>query len=350
MARPLRIEFPGAIYHVTSRMVGSWSNRRERLFRDAHDFGRFAECLQKGVLDFGIRLYLFCLMANHFHLVLETPRGNLSRFMHSLSTGYTVYFNRRHRRHGHLMDGRFKARVVSGDDYLLKLSRYVHQNPAWVEGWARRPIGERIGHLRAYRWSSYGGYIGKGPAFGFVDEEPVLAMMSGRGSARRQAYRDFIEQGLVRVDDEFQEVLKAPGLGIGDEGFRQWVERLRGKAMKEHKQKEDMAFRRKVAPLNPRLVLAEVAGVFGVEAPALRERRRQSPLKAVAARCLVRYAGRTQRESAALLGLNTGAAVSAQIKQLREWERQDRRLRDKVSELEKTLESLQAAREKPGRG
>jgi len=116
MARSLRMEFPGAIHHVSSRMRGSWRQARDRLFRDERDTQRFVERLSKGVADFGIRLHLFTLMSNHYHLVLETPAGNLSRFMQSLSTAYTVYFNQRHRRHGHLLDGRYKAKLVSGDD------------------------------------------------------------------------------------------------------------------------------------------------------------------------------------------------------------------------------------------
>ena len=99
MARSPRIEFPGAIYHVTSRRIGSWRNRRERLFDDEKDFRRFLTSLEERVSDFGIRLFMFCLMSNHYHLVLETPQPNLSRFQQSLATAYIVYYNRRHRRH-----------------------------------------------------------------------------------------------------------------------------------------------------------------------------------------------------------------------------------------------------------
>ena len=100
MARSLRVEFPGAIYHVTVRMVGSWVQDRLRLFCDRADYERLIERLAERVDDFDIRLYQFCLMANHFHLVLETPRGNLCRFMHSLTTAYGTYYNLRHGRYG----------------------------------------------------------------------------------------------------------------------------------------------------------------------------------------------------------------------------------------------------------
>jgi REP element-mobilizing transposase RayT len=107
MARPIRIEYEGAVYHVTLR-----GNERKPIFKTDADRERFIRTLSDSVDRFDIRLYLYCLMHNHVHLVLETPRANLSRFMHRLQTAYTVYFNRRHRRCGHLMQGRFGASLV----------------------------------------------------------------------------------------------------------------------------------------------------------------------------------------------------------------------------------------------
>ena len=103
MARHLRIEFPGAMYHVTCRMIGNWRTQRTYLFKDGADHERFLDRLAERVEQFNVRLYLFVNMANHFHLVLETPEGNCSKFMQSLSTAYTVYYNLRHGRHGHLL-------------------------------------------------------------------------------------------------------------------------------------------------------------------------------------------------------------------------------------------------------
>ena len=160
MARPLRVEFPGAIYHVNVRMLGNWKREANLLFEDDADRLRFLGRLGERVEQFEVRLYLVTLMANHFHLVVETPAGNLGRFMQSLSTAYTVYFNRRHGRHGHLLDGRYKAKLVEGDDYLLALSRYVHLNPVHTVVMRQKSWEERIQHLRQYQWSSYPGYIG----------------------------------------------------------------------------------------------------------------------------------------------------------------------------------------------
>ena len=108
MARPIRIEYEGAVYHVTLR-----GNERKPIFKTDADRERFIRTLSDSVDRFDIRLYLYCLMHNHVHLVLETPRANLSRFMHRLQTAYTVYFNRRHRRCGHLMQGRLAAKFLT---------------------------------------------------------------------------------------------------------------------------------------------------------------------------------------------------------------------------------------------
>ena len=128
MARPIRIEYEAAVYHVTMR-----GNDRRNLFEDDADRERFLAKLGESGILFEMRLYLYCLMSNHVHLVLGTPRANLSRFMQRLETAYTVYFNHRHRRCGHLFQGRFGSVLVEEDEYMLKLSRYVHLNPVFTK-------------------------------------------------------------------------------------------------------------------------------------------------------------------------------------------------------------------------
>ena len=124
MARPLRIEYSGAYYHVTSR-----GNERKAIFRDDRDRERLLELLARAVKDFHLRLHGYVLMTNHYHLLVETPRGGLSRALRYLNGVYTQAFNRRHRRVGHLFQGRYKAILVDKDAYLLELSRYIHLNP-----------------------------------------------------------------------------------------------------------------------------------------------------------------------------------------------------------------------------
>jgi len=225
MARCPRIAFEGAIYHVTFR-----GNERRAIFRDEADRGRFLDELAAGVEDYEIRLYLWCLMTNHVHLLLETPRANISGFMGSLLTGYSAYFNRRHRRSGHLTQGRFHSPLVEGDRYLVNLSRYIHLNPVHAGRWRSRPPGERLTGLRKYPWSSYRAYIGRKRPEKFVEYEPILSMMEGSGGTRRRRYREYVEGGLAETDAELEEVMRQGQIAIGSEAF---VRKIKGLYQKE---------------------------------------------------------------------------------------------------------------------
>ena len=160
MARPLRIESPGALYHVMSR-----GNERRRIVRDDADRQKWIEWLRRTVETHGWRLHSFVLMPNHHHLFVETPEANLSDGMHYLNGSFTGYFNRRHRRSGHLFQGRFKAHLVEEEGYFLEVSRYVHLNPV---------RGRLVERPEAYRWSSYPGYRRAAQALPWVTYARVL--------------------------------------------------------------------------------------------------------------------------------------------------------------------------------
>lgn len=146
MAHPLRIVFPGAIYHVTSR-----GNARAAIFHD--DAGRdlFLGALGEVVTRFGWLLHAYCLMDNHYHLLIETSEGNLSPGMRQLNGVYTQRFNRRHARAGHVFQGRFKAILVERESYLLELARYIVLNPVRTK---------KVKHQGRYPWSSYAATAG----------------------------------------------------------------------------------------------------------------------------------------------------------------------------------------------
>ncbi len=354
MARHLRVEYPGAIYHVSCRMVGdapssgsnggtSWPAEK-RLFRDDADRERFVDRLAERVEQYNIRLYLFVLMANHFHLVFETPEANCSKFMQSLSTAYTVYYNRRHNRHGHLLDGRFKAKLVDGDDYLLALSRYVHLNPVQIGSMKGKPIEERISALRSWQWSSYPSYIGKRKALDFIEYGPLLSEMSGKRREWPKRYREFVESGLAESDDDFKVALKASPRSIGGDGFRAWIDELYEKRVATYARAEDVSFRHITEPLSPADVLAVLVDVFGVDVSEFSRRRRDSALRGVAAKFLIRYAGLNQPEAAVILGAGTGSAVCNQLRFLAVKLEKDRRARGLVQQAEIILEQLKTQR------
>ena len=124
MARPLRVEFDNAIYHVTSR-----GNDRKKIFLSKWDYVKFTEYLAGAKEKYGILVHAYVLMGNHYHLILQTPQPNLSQVMQYINGSYTTYFNIKRNRSGHLFQGRYKAIVVDADEYLLELSRYIHLNP-----------------------------------------------------------------------------------------------------------------------------------------------------------------------------------------------------------------------------
>ena len=328
MARKLRVQFEGAIYHVTIRGV-----ERRRIFDDDSDRERFLARMADDVETSGVRLYLFALMRNHAHLLCETPRGNLSAFMQRLQTAYTVYYNLRHHRSGHLLQGRFGAEPVAGDEYLLKLSRYIHLNPVFVREIEALPLEDRLKYLREYRWSSFRGYAGLAEPWDFVDEGPILALTDAPAEKQRPAYRRFVEAGVAETDEEFVTLLKGFHWGIGDEAFQSQIRERYAEQALRARRKEDVAFRRAASAITPQKILDAVSREFGLEDAMLRRRQFDCPARGVAALLLERYAGMNQREIGALLGMGSGSATSRHLRRLRERLADDPGLRARVERL-----------------
>ena len=340
MARKLRVEYAGAIYHVTVR-----SNGGSQLFCGDSDRRYLLERIAQAAEMHRVRVYLFCLMSNHFHLVVETPAGNLGRFMQGVLTGYGVYFNRAHREHGHVTQGRYGARLVQGDEYLLKLSRYVHLNPVKIKSMERKPLEERLAHLRSYPWSSYLAYAGVRARNEFVDYAPILALVGGRTAAAPQQYRAFVETGLANGDEDFRAAMSRSAHCIGGDDFRETVEERYRQLTKGRKGREDVSFRRETAVVPVEVVLQTVAKAAGMEIAALRLRSRDSRWRAVASRMLCQFGGLTQRDVALILGLHTGVAVSCQLRKLNRLLASDVDWRRHVREIETSLTRQRAQKE-----
>lgn len=167
MTRPLRLEFPNALYHVTSR-----GDRREDIFDDDDDRLRFLEILGTVVTNYHWLCHGYCLMNNHYHLVIETLDSNLSKGMRQLNGVYTQASNRRHKRSGHLFQGRYKAILVDKDPYLLELVRYVVLNPVRAKGMVRR--------LEDWPWSSYWAMVGAAPKPAWLTTDCVIPVWNAK--------------------------------------------------------------------------------------------------------------------------------------------------------------------------
>jgi len=206
MARPLRLEYENAVYHITSR-----GNARASIFLDKDDRARFLDTLADVVDRYGWICHAYCLMTNHYHLLIETPNADLSHGMQLLNGVYTQWFNRRHDRVGHLLQGRFKAILVEKESYLLELVRYVVLNPVRAK---------MVRSVRDWPWSSYRATAGQTEVPEFLAVDWVLSQFDSDRERAVRAYRRFIRQGRgINVWDE----LRAGAL-LGSDGF---VDQLR---------------------------------------------------------------------------------------------------------------------------
>ena len=178
MARPLRIEYPGALYHVTSR-----GDRQEAIFDDDQDRTAYLNILADVISRFRWRCHAYCLMGNHYHLMIETPEANLTKGMRQLNGVFTQWSNRRHKRSGHLFQGRYKSILVDRDVYFPELARYIVLNAVRAA---------MVKHPRLWAWSSYGATIGTSPAPAWLSTDVLLAEFAKSRSGARRKYQEFV--------------------------------------------------------------------------------------------------------------------------------------------------------------
>ncbi len=316
MGRPLRVEYPGALYHITSR-----GNERRKIFKDKTDRITFLKILKDYHDRFGILLHSYVLMDNHYHLILETPKGNLLKVMHGINSRYTIYFNRRHKRTGHLFQGRYKAIIVDKDAYLIPLSRYVHLNPV------RARMVEKP---EQYRWSSYRGYIEKGKEDNWVEYSWVLSEFGQRRKRAGQKYREYTEQGLiVKIESPLKDLLGQVVLG-GDEFKEKIIEYLEGKQISQEIVERNR-FEKMALPDN---IVKVVAKKFNMEEKEVRSKgRRGNIARLVAIYIIQRYTGISNEEIGKIFGGIHYSAVSKASARLKEKMASNKKLFKLVNEV-----------------
>ncbi len=210
MARSIRIEYEGALYHVTSR-----GNERRPIFFDDEDREAFLQFLGEGARRFGWVVSAWVLMTNHFHLVIQTPHADLSRGMHWINGSYAGWFNHRHERWGHLFGGRFKAFVIEKESYFKEVLRYVVLNPVRAKIVARP---------EEYVWSSYRATAGLESAPAWFDAEAALVPFAKDRSVAGTFYRDFVEQNVDTHEGLWQKLVN--GIYLGTEAWTKNVRRV----------------------------------------------------------------------------------------------------------------------------
>ncbi|MEY3667574.1 MAG: hypothetical protein RL572_1114 [Pseudomonadota bacterium] len=201
MARPLRIEFPDACYHVSN--IGL---ENQKIFPSPKYFEAFLEGLEETCFRLNVQVHAYCLLKDRYHLLIKTPEANLSRFMRQVDGLYTQNFQRLKKSEGSLFKGRYKAVLVQPEKHLLALSRYIH-------------LGVKKSELDSWSWSSYGAYLGKSKAPGWLVRDEVLGQLIGSGAKRLAEFVRFTEAG---VDEETARFYGKKNLSsiMGDEKFK----------------------------------------------------------------------------------------------------------------------------------
>jgi putative transposase len=202
MSRPLRLEFPDALYHITSR-----GDRREDIYEDAVDREAYLKILASVITQFNWVCYAYCLMGNHYHLLIQTPDGNLSKGMRQLNGVYTQFYNRQHRKTGHLYQGRYKAILVDQDSYLLELSRYIVLNPV------KAGIVQQVAQ---WPWSSYPAMVGDCESPEWLTSDFVLSQFAKQRKVAIKRYINFVEAG-VKNGPIWSQVINQ--IYLGDKAF-----------------------------------------------------------------------------------------------------------------------------------
>jgi putative transposase len=327
MVRPLRIQYPGAVYHVTCR-----GNERRNIFRNDEDRQEFLRLLSLSLNIYSVKLFAYVLMNNHFHLLVETPLGNLGEFMRRFNITYTGYFNRSSRRTGHLYQGRYKSVLVEREAYLSALSRYIHLNPIRVMHLAKKTVEERLDKLLRHRWSSLHGYLdGKGGEE-FVNYTLVLADYGGDTRSSRNAYRKRlitdITRGLEVKSDIFAQSV------LGGDTFIRWVKET---FLTENQSQEQPSAGKIKHYQKKETILECIENQTGKDLDSLKNEK--GDLRRITMELLYRYGGLKGPEIGALFGL-VYSAVSQERKRLRERIAQDNSLLEVLEGLEKCLSTM----------
>jgi putative transposase len=289
MARPLRIQYPGAFYHIICR-----GNKYRKIYRDDDDRSRFIQLLGESLEIYRVILYAYVLMENHFHLVVQTLRANLSEFMRRFNICYTGWFNYHHHTCGHLYQGRYKALLIDADNYLLELSRYVHLNPVGYRKSKMRNPQARWQYVKMYPWSSLTGYIDRKNTADFLEYDTILDMIGGR-----RAYQRFVIDGIKHgCDDIFEDVQYQTILGNDN-----FVALVKSKYLEKGSLREQPDYRTMIAKvIAPEIVIACCAEALGVSQAKLTTHSGNSIIRGIVADMLYKYSGISQSAIGRILG------------------------------------------------
>jgi len=319
MSRPLRIQYPDAWYHVMNR-----GRRGETVFLDKQDYSTFVELLKEVVDMYKVRVAAYCLIPNHYHLLIQTPGGDLARCMRHLNGIYTQRFNRAHHCDGQLFRGRYKSILVDADSYLLELVRYIHRNPLEAG---------LVKELNKYAWSSHKGYLSNAKKWDWLHKSFILSLFGREKKEAIKTYKKFIStetsEGINRIFSKS----KFPSM-LGSESF---MNKVKGKFF-QAKRHDEIPQSKRLAPGADRIKKA-ICKAYGVEESSFLSSRRGvlNEPRNVAIFLVRHLGGERLEEIGRQFGISKYSSVSSVIEKMKKEMSMDRKLRMRVKNIENRL-------------
>ncbi len=321
MARPLRVEYAGAFYHVMNR-----GNRSEDIFLSPYDREKFFDYLATIVERFSIKVHTYCLMTNHYHLLVETAQPNLSAAIKWLNGSYATYTNTKRQKWGHLFQGRFKSILVQADEYLKHLSRYIHLNPVRAKLSA---------HPSEYPWSSYSAYIGKTQPPEWLETKWLLSCFGKSQKESRDNYKLFVEGAdAMAVKNPFEDV--TGGLILGDPDFVEWVKKT---FLTEKNESGELPQLKRLKPkLTPEAIVEEVCREFRAETDkVIGKGAKLNVARDLAIYLSKQYGGETCKALGEYYGQVSGAAITMAYNRIQTAILSDKGLKRRLSRIQKRI-------------
>jgi len=319
MSRPLRIQYPNAWYHVMSK-----GRRGDIVFLEEKDYLDFINLLKEVSDMWKVRIGAYCLMSNHYHLLIQTPDANLSRCMRHINGVYTQRFNRYHNCDGQLFRGRYKSILVGGDSYLLELVRYIHRNPL---------RGGLVNKLGRYRWSSHRAFLSSSKKWDWLYKEYFLSLFSGNKSKRRVVYLNFVSKVDAEKIERIFSLKKLPSV-LGSEGFIDWVKKKYYK-VKVH---EEIPESRMLAP-GVEKIKNMVCNSYRIDVDDLIMIKRgiANEPRSVAIYLVRRFTGETLKKIGQEFNISKYSSVSSVVERVKIRISKDKKLKKRVEGLERKL-------------
>jgi len=325
MARPLRIQFPNAFYHITCRGI-----ERRKIFIDDKERYRFLAYLSESLETYQVVLHAYIFMTNHFHLLIQTKKANCSEFMRHFNIRYTGWFNWRHHRNGNLYQGRYKEFLIDADNYLLEVSRYLHLNCVRVKKLRKLGYRERWQYVRDYQWSSMPGYLDEKKVVKNVDYGLILSMVNDRSQ-----YRKFVLDGIKKdIDNPFKKVKSR--IILGDDDFVMKAKKyIRRASVREQPSYRDIM----IKTLEPEVVLGILTREFGIKKGIIQRRGVNGEIRGMVAELLYKYSDITQAQIGKLIGDIDYVSVHHLRKRFREKMKKSSKVREIYKKTEVKLRS-----------